>query len=606
MPDKIAALEHQLANTSELREKVELRIQLAMELRFGNLDRAIAMCEDAEEMAAQMTSDGLAYQEGVAKSKFTLGNLYLQASEYNQAFAYFSSALDLYGRMDKQIEVGNVLNAMGAGHYYLGGYVEALDFYLQALSIFQDSDQPFQEAKVLNNVGKIHLSANEVLRSLNYFEQSLQICEQFNLLDTKAEAIGNISAAYIKLDDLDLALDYCLQSVNLFDESGDIRGQASALNSLGDVYQVQGEFDKALESYHRSLDLSKRIGNRYEMAQSLQKLGEIYRLQGLPDQVLSALQQALVIAEEIGARKLQFECHLTLAEIYKQLGDYKKALTHFESYDGLKEEIFNDEADQRLKQLEITHQVETSRKEAEISRLRYGELQKEIMTREQAIDDLNAFAHMVAHDLKNPLQALKVSSYYLLKNIDDSNKEVVEAIQRTGDKMNSIVDELLVLASVRQQDVVPEELAMGVIVEEAKTRISSLIQKSGAQIHVPSYWPLAMGYAPWIEEVWDNYLSNAIKYGGKPPHLELGADELEGGYVCFWVRDDGDGIPQDEQERLFGAFSSVTTNKQMGHGLGLSIVKRIVEKLGGEVWVESSGEPGQGSVFSFTLPAAKE
>lgn len=133
-----------------------------------------------------------------------------------------------------------------------------------------------------------------------------------------------------------------------------------------------------------------------------------------------------------------------------------------------------------------------------------------------------------------------------------------------------------------------------------------MIQKSGAQIHVPSYWPLAMGYAPWIEEVWDNYLSNAIKYGGKPPHLELGADELEGGYVCFWVRDDGDGIPQDEQERLFGAFSSVTTNKQMGHGLGLSIVKRIVEKLGGEVWVESSGEPGQGSVFSFTLPAAKE
>jgi signal transduction histidine kinase len=214
---------------------------------------------------------------------------------------------------------------------------------------------------------------------------------------------------------------------------------------------------------------------------------------------------------------------------------------------------------------------------------------------------------MVAHDLKNPLQTINVSVYFLAANLKDADPkitEVIDAIQRTGEKMNRIVDELLVLASMRQQKVIPEVLDMAKILEEAKLRISGMIEEYDAKIILPTTWPKALGYAPWIEEVWDNYLSNAIKYGGRPPRLELGADRLDGGVICFWVKDNGDGIPREEQEKLFGTFSSVSTVRRLGHGLGLSIVKRIVEKLGGEVWVESSGIPGRGSVFSFSLPAA--
>ena len=157
MPDRITALESQLAKASKLEDKVDLRIQIAYELRFTDMERAIAMCEDAVELASQMTPTGPIYLNGVAKSKFTLGNLSLLDSDYNQAFKHFANALDLYKRLDQLLDVGLILNAMGAGHYYLGGYVEALDFYLQALSIFQDSGQKDYEASVLNNIGKIHL-----------------------------------------------------------------------------------------------------------------------------------------------------------------------------------------------------------------------------------------------------------------------------------------------------------------------------------------------------------------------------------------------------------------------------------------------------------------
>jgi len=124
-------------------------------------------------------------------------------------------------------------------------------------------------------------------------------------------------------------------------------------------------------------------------------------------------------------------------------------------------------------------------------------------------------------------------------------------------------------------------------------------------------WPIAAGYAPWIEEVWANYLSNALKYGGDPPLIELGAAVEEDNVnnnglplIRFWVQDNGDGLSEAQQERIFTPFERLDQVRAKGHGLGLSIVQRIIEKLGGKAGVESSGEPGQGSTFYFTLDAA--
>ncbi len=124
---------------------------------------------------------------------------------------------------------------------------------------------------------------------------------------------------------------------------------------------------------------------------------------------------------------------------------------------------------------------------------------------------------------------------------------------------------------------------------------------------------MATGYGPWVEEVWANYINNALKYGGRPPRVELGADILpvpsteeskaSKEMVRFWVRDNGHGLTPGEQEQLFALFERLHQVHVEGHGLGLSIVRRIVEKLGGQVGVES--KVGQGSVFYFTLPRPK-
>lgn len=249
--------------------------------------------------------------------------------------------------------------------------------------------------------------------------------------------------------------------------------------------------------------------------------------------------------------------------------------------------------------IEYTLDVTERRHSEEALRRRTEEL-------EARNEELDAFAHTVAHDLQNPLGLVVGYAELLAQDPAEVSTEKLRqslrAIARNARRMERIIDELLLLAGLRQVEVQTSPLDMATIVAEACERVAGAIESSGAEIVLPEAWPTALGHAPWIEEVWANYLSNAVKYGGRPPHVELGAETEPEGNVRFWIRDNGPGLTVEEQERLFTPFTRLGQVRATGHGLGLSIVRRIVERLGGQVGVES--EVGQGSVFSFTLPGA--
>ncbi len=224
-------------------------------------------------------------------------------------------------------------------------------------------------------------------------------------------------------------------------------------------------------------------------------------------------------------------------------------------------------------------------------------------------EELNAFNHTVAHDLKNPLSILLGFSEVLVQDYGAGQDEVLEqavrVILENGRRIENIINELLLLAEVRQLDEIQiEPLDTTSIIVETRKRLSNLIGDYGVSIRVTANWPVAVGHRPWVEEIWVNYLSNAIKYGGTPPEVELGADEQPDGMVRFWVRDNGPGISFVDQTRLFVPFTKLQQVNTKGHGLGLSIVHRITAKLGGQVGVES--QTGEGSLFWFTLPAASD
>jgi len=221
-------------------------------------------------------------------------------------------------------------------------------------------------------------------------------------------------------------------------------------------------------------------------------------------------------------------------------------------------------------------------------------------------EELDAFAHSVTHDLKRPLSLMTGYADMLVEDFatlsDDEWRGYMHAIAQSGRKMCRVIDELLLLSVVRHSEMAIEPLDMASIVAEAQQRLADMVEEYHAEIFVPKAWPSARGHAPGVEEVWVNYIGNAIKYGGRPPQIELGATAQVDGRIRYWVHDNGRGLTPDDQARLFTPFTRLNQVQITGHGLGLSIARRIVEKIGGQVGAES--EVGRGSVFSFTLPGS--
>ena len=220
-------------------------------------------------------------------------------------------------------------------------------------------------------------------------------------------------------------------------------------------------------------------------------------------------------------------------------------------------------------------------------------------------EELDAYAHTVAHDLKNPVAAILGFAEHLEEGLgtlpECERRESLEAITRSARKMQAIIDALLLIGETRRSDVTIRTLDLGVIAAECLEGLAHQVKHLGAEVRLPETWPSAIGYAPWVEQVFTNYVSNALKYGGRPPRVELGAAVVDERHARFWVRDNGPGLKAEELERTFAPFTRLSSEDVAGHGLGLSIVRRLVERMGGEVSVESEGAPGAGCTFSFTL-----
>jgi len=186
--------------------------------------------------------------------------------------------------------------------------------------------------------------------------------------------------------------------------------------------------------------------------------------------------------------------------------------------------------------------------------------------------------------------------------------ELLENIEVYADKMNAMLESMLLLSRIRSTklDLAPVDVAL--IIRSAIAQLKDRIKKNKVEVKVdPDACPNVIGYPPWIEHVFVNLIDNAIKYRGpnnEHPVIEI-RHSTHAGRVRYEIIDNGIGIAPEDQPRLFSPFSRVDVGyKVEGSGIGLSIVQRIIDRMGGEVGVESA--LGKGSTFWFILSSPDE
>jgi signal transduction histidine kinase len=221
--------------------------------------------------------------------------------------------------------------------------------------------------------------------------------------------------------------------------------------------------------------------------------------------------------------------------------------------------------------------------------------------------ELDAYNHTIAHDLKSPLTAISMRSEMLAMLLRDKADEKIlsinEGILDGARRMAGMIDQLLMLAKARRLTETALPINARDAINGAILRFPHLIEKSGVTIAIEDPIPLAMGHTQLVEEVFANLIGNAIKYMGedRPERRITVRGMAQGAFVRYEVQDTGVGITPEDRARLFQMFTRLHTVKADGLGLGLSIVSRIVTRLGGQVGVDSTF--GVGSTFWFTLPA---
>ena len=218
--------------------------------------------------------------------------------------------------------------------------------------------------------------------------------------------------------------------------------------------------------------------------------------------------------------------------------------------------------------------------------------------------ELERFAYTVSHDLKSPLITIQTYAGMIAKDLAAGNCERaqndIKRIENAANKMTVLLGDLLELSRIGRQMNEPSQVDMSLLVKEVLLQLAGVITERQALVAVQNDLPTVRGDRKRIAEVVQNLVENAVKYMGDQavPRIEIGTRQ-DGRDTVFFVRDNGKGIDPRYQENIFGLFNKLDANSE-GTGVGLALVKRIIEVHGGRVWVESEGV-GKGSTFCFTV-----
>jgi len=643
-----SVLQRQL-NMEEIENAIATYREIAIEeFVLGDLDASFQSFESALVLSRRI---GHFKYEGM--SLYSLGFVRSRQNRYQEALAFLTQSMSIGKTQITNEYWYKNLREISAVYLTLGDYEVAYHYKLQLLKDYESIQDSSKMTEVLYDIGSIFSYQENYPFALQHYETALSIAEELKDTLFLYQSLGAIGSVYGNTEQYDLSLDYNHCSLELAEEMQYDNGIAFALYNTGYDYLNLKQYGKALENLSKALKLMQTQGNPIGIAISLEGIGQVYSATNQNKKAIQYAEKALKGLESIGDQSQLRDTYATLANIYFKAGQSTKAFEYQQQYIALKDSLFNQDVLQKMSGLQTSYEIQKKEREQEIAILKkdakinslysYGmiggsillvllllmlslflyslykqyklqtrtnellaqknqEIQIQVRKLAQSNQELERFAYIASHDLKEPLRT--VGSYIsLIKRRYAQNVESEPYFNFVGegiDRMYRLLDDLLTYSKIDKQESKQETIDLNNLLEIVEQTLSEEIAAQNAEIHIHNL-PIVKANDTELYQLFENLISNALKFRGEnAPKVDISCSETDKAYI-FSIKDNGIGIATEYQNQIFTIFQRLHTRAvYQGNGIGLSICKKIVERYDGKIWVKSI--EGVGSTFYFSLP----
>lgn len=355
-------------------QKIDLLNDLAWQLSDTDANRAYALGEAAYAMAAAPGAGEPAHPAGIASSLRTLGYLNMRLGRHPLGLSQLLQALEVCETRRLHDLLPDVLDGIAGIYGQIGDFPTALAYMHRQLAAAQRVGDQRLVANAYNNLANIYLQNGDYARTAATLQHNLQIAADIGYTRMKALSLLNLAETYRQTGDSAQALAYALRGQRVSQAAGFELFTIYAQQFIGNIRLQMGDTAAALADMETALALAQAMTAQVIEAQILLDLGAVQLASQRPDLALDVLRQSVAVAAAIDAKGELANAHRLLAEAHEALGDAVQALAHLKQHQAFKELVAGEKAEQRLQVLQVAHDTETAKKEAEIAHLRTVEL----------------------------------------------------------------------------------------------------------------------------------------------------------------------------------------------------------------------------------------
>lgn len=534
--------------------------------------------------------------------------------KFIKASEYFYQSLSMVNPIDDTEKYMNALINISNVEASLGNVSQALEKSLLALTLAEDNNNLNAVSRLYHNIGGFYSRLNEFEKALDFTRKSLKTFKDHSNLRSLGMTYNNLSNNYNKIGDNALSVAYLKRAVKCFEQLQDPYLLSMGYRNMASLNKKKNLIDEAYLFYHKSLEICLQINLEPGIMQNSQEIAIIHFQRDEFDEARKYFDQALKYSTHVEEQELLIRLFKDFASFSYKTQDYQNSADYYKKLIDLNNEFYEKNIAREIANFETTMEAKQKQKEAILLKQKNDELifsYQEMEFQKRELEKLNkskdTILSIVSHDLTNVLSGIKTATKYLLKEKDmEVIRNYIESINETSDKALILVKDILEASKI---DMIDFKLNLSCynlndIVGFYQESIEQMLQEKNIKLSVrTSENPLPVEIN--MDKFWQiilNLISNAVKFSFENSTISIETLQNDS-QAQLKISDQGIGIPEESQLVIFDKFTKFSrrgTKGESSNGLGLSIVKRLVELHNAQISVYS--ETGKGSVFEISLP----